>query len=298
MNETSNSEIIRYGALLLMMLAAGSFGAALACVPGRPRPTTGRRGEARRRMLEELPVMALLEPPITLLGSTFAALPFAVPGRERLNAMIADAGDFGGLEAEDLWALSLLLGLSAYALLSAIAAPPFWITVAAFACLIAPVVRLGGLRDRRRASVARDLPTVIDVMALCMGAGLDFASALQIGAREAAPADSPLRRELEHAQKSIVTGRSRQRALSELAERIPSPALQDFVGAVVQGELKGTPLSRVLEVQARSLRTRRAVAAEEAATRAGLLLMAPLLMLLCCVMLLLFSPLLIKGFDF
>jgi tight adherence protein C len=143
--------------------------------------------------------------------------------------------------------------------------------------------------------MTRGLPIAIDLVSLCVGAGLDFPRALHFVAGQ------PGRRSLVEEELSLVLdelslGRTRAAALRGLAERTPCEAARSFVAAVTAGEEKGTPLSEVLRIQAGVLRGQRGVLAEEAAARAGVLLLVPLLLLLSCILLLLFAPFLLgKG---
>jgi tight adherence protein C len=78
---------------------------------------------------------------------------------------------------------------------------------------------------------------------------------------------------------------------------VPTEAVREFVGAVIQAEEKGTPLAEVLRIQATILRMRRTVLAEEAASRAGVMMMIPLMMLLGCILLILMGSMMLKSFD-
>ncbi|MEM6954133.1 MAG: type II secretion system F family protein, partial [Myxococcota bacterium] len=82
--------------------------------------------------------------------------------------------------------------------------------------------------------------------------------------------------------------------LESFAERVPTEAVRDFVGTVVQAEAKGTPLAEVLTIQAQMLRMRRSVLAEEAAAKAGLMMMGPLMIMFVVVILLLMGPFVIR----
>ena len=71
--------------------------------------------------------------------------------------------------------------------------------------------------------------------------------------------------------------------------------MRDFVSAVCQSEIKGTPLVGALDAQARTLRQRRSVLAEEAAAKAGVKLMFPLMLLMLCILLIVIGPFLVRG---
>jgi tight adherence protein C len=104
-----------------------------------------------------------------------------------------------------------------------------------------------------------------------------------------------LRRELSYILEQLELGHTRREALLAFAERVPAPAVRDFVSAVVQAEEKGNPLVRVIQIQGRVLNQRRSVAAEEAAARAGVMMMAPLVLLLGAILLLLLGPVIVRA---
>ena len=124
-----------------------------------------------------------------------------------------------------------------------------------------------------------------------MGAGLDFPGALRQVVDNMPAGPSPVREELTRLLQELRLGRTRKQALQSFASRVDTEAVREFVGAVVQSEDKGTPLSEILVIQAEVLRNRRSVLAEEAAARAGVMLMLPMLMMVVSIVLLLMGPL-------
>lgn len=287
------SSLIALGALLSLAAAVACAALELARIAPLPRPELGARGLIRSRALDRTRLHAA-ETALRWLAALAARLPCA-GARTRIDLWCERAGHPWGLCADECFALCAVLG-------AAFACGAFALGLGLAGALAA--LALGGcapllsLRDRARArqrDVARRLPAAIDLMALCMGAGLDFTSALELVVTELDTAGGDLVIELRRMLQELALGRVRQRALAELAERIPTPAVQDFAQAVIQAERRGSPLSQVLEVQARMLRMRRSVAAEEAAARASVLLVLPLLLLLGAVMLLLFGPFLVQG---
>jgi tight adherence protein C len=70
--------------------------------------------------------------------------------------------------------------------------------------------------------------------------------------------------------------------------------VKEFVGAVVQAELRGNPVANVLRIQAEVSRTRRSVRAEEAASKAGVAMVAPLMLVFLCILILIVAPMVMK----
>jgi tight adherence protein C len=128
-----------------------------------------------------------------------------------------------------------------------------------------------------------------------MGAGSDFPTALRFVVADMGGAHAVCQEELAQVLDEMELGRTRVEALSALAERTDSAAIQEFVAAVCQSETKGTPLVDALEIQATTLRARRSVLAEEAAAKAAVRLMFPMMLLVVCVLLIVIGPFIATG---
>jgi tight adherence protein C len=218
--------------------------------------------------------------------------------RNTLERRLEDAGQPLGLSSDELLALCLQTGLlSGFvgAMVSSAWGKPVCggVLFAGLPGLALPLFRLDELVRQRRLWVSRSLPSVIDLIALSMEAGLDFTRAVtEVAGRLAA--SSPLRFELEHLRYKLCLGWSRGEALEDVARRVPTPSVRQFVTAVAQGERRGTPLAELLSVQAAVMRTKRTAAAEQAASRAGILILLPLLLIFGAVFLVLLGPFVVK----
>jgi tight adherence protein C len=293
------------GSELLALLTTATFALAFACcgralagVAPLPRPALGPRGLQRKRALASTPGFALVEPAMRWLSALLARLPVD-PARTSLPGMLASSGDFLGLDAHELLALSLLAGMAA-AVAGGLAGvwlelSPHWQAVGIALAGAAPFLRVRAEVSQRLRRIARALPPAIDLLALTMGAGLDFTGALELLVRELHDQRDPLVSELERVLHELALGRTRYQALASLAQRAPCLAVRDFVGAVSQAEQKGNPLAEVLGIQARTLRMRRSVAAEEAAARASVWLVLPMTLLLGAVLLVMLGPFIVNG---
>jgi tight adherence protein C len=252
----------------------------------------------RKRALEQGGLFALSEPIIRFVAALLAEVPLTKL-RARQECELRRADDVLGISADEFSALSLLsallLGVSVGAIVSR-AQGPVWIVLAAtvFGFLL-PSLQIREVIRKRAKSVTRALPPAIEIAAMCMGAGLDFPGSLRMLAERNSSNPSPLGREFAVILEHLEFGHTRREALEGFAERVPSPAVADFVNAVVQAEQKGNPLATVLQIQGRMLNMRRSVAAEEAAARAGVLLILPMVLLLSAILLLLMGPFLVKG---
>lgn len=281
-------------ALALASIAALASGLT---VPGPPR--FGRRGAKRRRALEHPGLFPLAEPAIRM-GAALLARPRWNRLRAAQATDLRKAGYPLGLTEDEYSALSLLSSIAfgvvvaGYSLLAGTSL--VLVMPAAVFGLALPHLQIREIARSRAKEITRGLPHAIEIAALCMGAGLDFPGALRQLTTPLRGADrGALTEELSYVLDDLDLGHTRAEALRSLAERVPTPAVRDFVNAIVQAEQKGNPLAEVLQVQGRMLNMRRSVLAEEAATRAGILMLVPMILLVGCILLLLMGPFLVGG---
>lgn len=275
-----------------------ALGPIFVSLPVAPRPVLGPRGAVRRRALDTR--FALVEPAMRLCAGSISRLPLGGL-RERLEVLALRSGRHLGLDADDCLGLCLVsaiaFGTGAALVVHHGALAPGWIVALTCSGAALPIVALVERARARTRQIARTLPSAIDLAALCMGAGLDFAGALTLLARESRRPDDHLTTEIDLVLAALATGQTRREALEGFAERAPAPAVRDFVSAVIQAEEKGTPLAEALSVQAELLRMRRSAAGEEAAARASVLLAFPLLLLLGAILVLMLGPFLVGGAE-
>lgn len=278
------------------------LGYALLSAPTVPPERLGLRGFKRTQALRNNGSFAQIEPMMRWLSTRVGGL-VSPELRAHLNRQITQAGDVLGLQAEDIVSLSLMASLAACGwgiVYCQLTGGGYLIAVVAlFVGAIGPYLQLSSSAQARVRSIQRALPSVVDLMVLGLGAGLDFTAAVRQVIEHAGRADEPLIEELRLLLQELKLGRTRKQALSQLAERAPGEAVRDLVAAVIQSESQGTPLAAVLAAQATASRQRRSVDAEETAAKAGTKLMLPLGMLFLAVLLLIVAPMVMKvGTEF
>lgn len=141
--------------------------------------------------------------------------------------------------------------------------------------LIVPDLWINGRLKKRHLQIARDLPAVIDLLNLCVGAGMDFMQATKRvieNFRRCYLVD-----ELEELNKDISMGASRHEALENLAWRINLLEISSFVRTLVQTDKVGAPIKEALSIQSEEIRIRRFQRGEEQAMKAPIKLLFPLL---------------------
>lgn len=271
---------------------------ALASAPSRVASRLGMRGLKRRRAIEDSAGWAQIEPLVRWLGVRVSGL-VGDDVYARLDEGIALAGDYLGLTAEEYVSLSvvgsLIMGMVAG--LSGIVlgnnATLFFIIGLGLGAVL-PYLQISGEGQRRIKEISRGLPYVVDLMALGMSAGLDFPGAVRQVVEKSSNPDDPLIEELTRILQELSLGRTRKQALTDFSKRAPTPAVVEFVAALVQAEDRGNPVAEVLQIQAGVSRMRRTVNAEEAAAKAGVKMVGPLFLLFACIMLLVMGPMVLK----
>jgi tight adherence protein C len=292
----SSLHALRVASCLVLPLAVFVLAYALGHAPALEGNRLGLRGLKRQRALDQLPGFAQVEPGIRWIGARCSWLPEA--WRRKASRDLALAGDALGLLPEELMGLSLLTSLSGGAVGWLLAGPSGLgnavIVAGLFGGGVLPQLHIAGRAGERMKQVNRRLPYAIDVLALAMGAGLDFPGSLRQFVEKSGPARDALLEELTLVLQSLQLGRTRRQALEELAERVPSEGVRELVGAVVQAELRGNPLAAVLGIQAEVARRKRSVRAEERAARAGVAMLAPLLLVFIAILIIIVGPVVLQ----
>jgi tight adherence protein C len=118
----------------------------------------------------------------------------------------------------------------------------------------------------RRAALAREMPDLLDLLGICVEAGMALDPALALAAERLG---GVLGAEVATVLRDLSLGAPRRSAYRGLVERTGSPEVARAVGALLQAEELGAPLSRALQGQAEALRVARRQQARESAARAA-----------------------------
>lgn len=118
----------------------------------------------------------------------------------------------------------------------------------------------------RRAALVRELPDLLDLLGICIEAGMALDPALRLAAERLG---GTLGREVSTVLRDLSLGAARRDAYQGLVERAGAPEMTRTIGALLQAEELGAPLSRALQGQAESLRASRRQDARERAARAA-----------------------------
>ena len=130
------------------------------------------------------------------------------------------------------------------------------------------------IRARQR-EILHALPNVLDLLMVCVEAGMGFDAAVARIAEQPEVQRSPLHQELLRMHLEMRAGRPRAEALKTLGERTGTDEVKAVVGAFIQTERLGTSLGKTLRVHAESARVKRRHRAEELAQLAPLKMLFP-----------------------
>jgi tight adherence protein C len=145
--------------------------------------------------------------------------------------------------------------------------------VAATAGFFLPDILLYNAGVKRQDKIQKALPDALDMLTVCVEAGLGFDAALAQVARNTT---GPLASEFSRVLQEIQIGKSRTQALRAMTERTTVPGLRSFVSALVQAGELGITIADVLREQAKEMRLRRRQLAEEKAKKVPVKILFPL----------------------
>ena len=150
--------------------------------------------------------------------------------------------------------------------------------VAAGIGLMGPNVVLRKLVEKRIKGLRNGFPDALDLLVVCVEAGLGLAAAIQRVADELDVSHPELAFELSTVSAEVRAGMPREQALRNLADRTGVPDIRGLVGLLVQTMRFGTSVSDALRVYSEEFRDKRMQRAEEQAAKMGTKLIFPLVL--------------------
>jgi tight adherence protein C len=152
------------------------------------------------------------------------------------------------------------------------------VLVGAIAGFFLPDLVLSYLVSRRQTNIRVALPDALDLLVICMEAGLGIDQAMVRVGEEMAVTAPSLAEEFQIINREQRAGKPRLDAWRSMAERLDIEFVRQFVTMLVQTERFGTPIAHALGVFADTLRSRRMQSAEEVAAKTGVKLLFPLVL--------------------
>jgi tight adherence protein C len=173
-----------------------------------------------------------------------------------------------------------LLGFAMFGALPGLRSPALlivFVPIGGVAGFFLPDVLLYNAGLKRQARLRAALPDALDMLTVCVEAGLGFDAAIAQVARNT---EGPLAAEFARALQEMQIGKNRAQALRGVVDRTSVPELGAFISAITQASDLGIPVARVLREQSKEMRVRRRQRAEYKAQQVGVKITFPLILCL------------------
>ena len=141
-----------------------------------------------------------------------------------------------------------------------------------------PGLVVGNIKKKRGEAIFLGLPDAIDLMVVCVEAGLGLDTAMRKVTSELATACPALCEEFAISNFQVQMGRARKDVLRDLGVRTGVDDVRALAAVVIQAEKFGSSIGSALRVQSDSMRTKRRQLAEERAAKTAVKIMIPLVL--------------------
>lgn len=142
--------------------------------------------------------------------------------------------------------------------------------------LYLPNIWVRARADRRQRQIVNSFPDALDLMLVCVEAGLGLEAAFDRVGREMMLSHPLLAEALGTVVLELRAGRSREEALHRMADRVQIDEIQSFATLLIQSDKLGSSIGQTLRIYAAEMREKRRLRAEEKAHRLPVLLSIPL----------------------
>ncbi|WP_119073041.1 type II secretion system F family protein [Aggregatilinea lenta] len=140
-----------------------------------------------------------------------------------------------------------------------------------------PVLQLRSQIRRRQDSITRALPNALDLLCICVEAGLGFEQAM---GKVYEKWDDELAIAFGRVLQEIQLGKRRSDALRDMSNRMDVADVTSFVAALIQAEQLGVSIAKILRIQADQMRVKRRQRAQEKAQQAPVKMVIPMVLLI------------------
>lgn len=155
-----------------------------------------------------------------------------------------------------------------------------FICLPSFMAYKSPTWNLNAKIKKKEKAFDKFFPDAIDLLCVCVEAGLSIDSAIERVGREFTNFSPEVGSEFNRIAKDILSGVSKQDALRGLSERVHNKDIQSFVAIIIQADKMGASISTSLAISADSLRTKRKQRLEALVSSASTKMTIPLVLFL------------------
>jgi tight adherence protein C len=145
--------------------------------------------------------------------------------------------------------------------------------VAAFLGYYLPMLQVSSKISKRQDAVVKGLPDALDLMVICVEAGLGFDAAM---GKVYEKWDNELAIAFGRIIQEIQLGKSRRDSLRDMADRLDVPDFSNFASPIIQADQLGVSIGKILRIQSDQMRVKRRQRAQEKAQQAPVKMMIPM----------------------
>jgi tight adherence protein C len=140
-----------------------------------------------------------------------------------------------------------------------------------------PILWIRSKISRRQQNIVKALPDALDLLVICVEAGLGFDAAM---GKVYEKWDNDLAVAFGRVLREIQLGKVRREAMRDMANRMEVPDVTAFIAAIIQADQLGVSISKILRVQSDQMRVKRRQRAQEKAHQAPVKMMMPMVFLI------------------
>jgi tight adherence protein C len=218
------------------------------------------------------------------------------------NKRLELAGNPGRMDASTFLALRFIVPFFFDALIFVLGklAPNPWSAGRMFIVLLIfgllgfvfPQLVLTSRINSRQHEIRKAMPDALDLLTICVEAGLSFDSAMQ---KVSEKWENQLSLAFARAIREVQLGKMRREALRDMSDRLGIAEMTSFTAAVIQSEQLGVSMSKVLRIQSEQMRMKRRQRAEEEAHKAPVKMIFPMgLLIFPSILIILLTPAIIQ----
>ena len=140
-----------------------------------------------------------------------------------------------------------------------------------------PLLWIRSKISRRQDNILKALPDALDLLVICVDAGLGFDMAM---GKVYEKWDNELAIAFGRVLRELQLGKPRKEALKDMSERMDVPDVTSFVAAIIQADQLGVSMAQILRIQSDQMRVKRRQRAQEKAQQAPVKMMIPMVLLI------------------
>jgi len=148
---------------------------------------------------------------------------------------------------------------------------------ATFAGFFLPHLMLTSRITRRQTEIRKAMPDALDLLTICVEAGLGFDAAMS---KVSEKWENELSLAFARTIREVLLGKVRREALKDMSDRLGIAEMTSFVAAIIQSEQLGVSMAKVLRIQSDQMRLKRRQRAEEEAHKAPIKMIIPMALLI------------------